>query len=92
MASGGSRYSAFYVATATGTTGSAYSCRTGLSQHRLFRNKVVVTNSASTDTLAHELGHHLINSGAHPAGTIMGARPRPTEITGPQCASIYARA
>lgn len=91
---GTARFSAFFAATASGISASGYSCRAGLGPAPLFRNKIVVLNSGSTDTLAHELGHHLIDSGAHsPADSIMAGRPRPTlRITDTQCGRIYGNA
>ena len=91
MASGAGRFSAFYVASISGVAASAYTCPTRFGAHGLARHKIIVSNTASTDTIAHELGHHLI-TGGHPAGGIMAPRPRPTEITGPQCALAYSRA
>ncbi len=91
---GGGQFSAFFVATATGTSGGGYSCPRSSNPHALFRNKIVVLNSGSTDTLAHELGHHLINPGSHrSAGTIMAGRPRLTlRLTDRQCNRIYSNA
>jgi Zn-dependent peptidase ImmA (M78 family) len=52
----------------------------------------VIVNTGDTSTLAHEIGHILLNSGAHPSGSIMQPRPRPNEITDPQCKTIYTNA
>ena len=90
------RMRAFFVSDVTGRANiNAYSlppyCATGAAAR--FVNTVVVQNTADTGTLAHELGHILLNSGAHPARTMMtAAAPTPTEITDPQCATIYRNA
>ena len=85
---------AFFVFSITGVSASGYSrppyCATGTAAP--FRNIIVVENSGDTSTLAHELGHILLNSGAHPSGSIMQPRPRPNEITDPQCTTIYSNA
>jgi hypothetical protein len=84
---------AFFVAT---STASGYSfppyCATGAASP--FRGLAVINNSGSTDTLAHELGHILIDSGSHnPAGSLMAPRPRPTlRLTDWQCNRIYNNA
>jgi hypothetical protein len=73
-------------------------CATGAG--RVVRDMAVVNNSGDTDTLAHEMGHILINSGSHrPAGSIMEPRQlhgnpqessRPTVIISDrQCDRIY---
>jgi hypothetical protein len=55
-----------------------------------------VSNSGASRTLAHELGHILINSGDHPADTNNLMHPTNTatgnELTAAQKASIYANA
>lgn len=88
------RFRAFFVSRLTGISASGYSlppyCATGTAAP--FRNVIVIENSGDNSTLAHELGHILLNSGAHPAGSIMQPRPRPNEITDPQCATIYRNA
>ncbi len=91
---GSGDFSAFFVETFSGTSGSGYSCRRGLNPHLHFRNKIVVRNNGDTDTLAHELGHHLINSRRHkPASSIMSGRPRRTvELTDWQCNRVYSNA
>jgi Domain of unknown function (DUF4157) len=90
----GARFQAFFVPTLIGQNASANSlppfCATGGAAP--FRNVTVIENSADDSTLAHEMGHMLLNSGAHPAGTIMQPRPRPNEITDPQCTTIYNNA
>ena len=89
----GSRIQAFFVPAMT-YNASGYSlppyCATGPAAP--FRNIAIVQNTGDTSTLAHEMGHILLNSGGHPAGTLMQPRPRPNEITDPQCAAIYANA
>lgn len=65
-------------------------CATGTAA--AFRNTAVIVNTGDSSTLAHELGHVLLNSGAHPAGTLMAPRPRPPGFTDPQCATIHANA
>jgi hypothetical protein len=90
----GARMRAIFARDFTGYAASGYSlppyCATGPAGP--YVNHIVVVNSGDTSTLAHELGHILLNSGAHPPGTIMGARPRPNEITDAQCATIHANA
>jgi hypothetical protein len=90
----GARMRAIFAQSFTGYNASGYSlppyCATGAAAP--YVNYAVIINSGDNSTLAHELGHILLNSGAHPAGTIMGSRPRPNEITDPQCATIYANA
>ena len=62
-----------------------------------FRYSAYVDNGGDSATLAHELGHILINSGAHPVGTVMGSRPaaparkRP-RFTDPQCTTLHSNA
>jgi Domain of unknown function (DUF4157) len=56
-----------------------------------------ITNSATGRTLGHEVGHILLNSGAHPAGTtnIMSPTnqaPVGETVTNPQCTTIYNNA
>jgi hypothetical protein len=89
------RYRAFFPATLSGGGAmSGYSippfCATGTAA--AFRNTAVIVNTGDSSTLAHELGHVLLNSGAHPAGTLMAPRPRPPGFTDPQCATIHANA
>lgn len=90
----GARFRAFFVSSITGYNASGYSmppyCATGAAAP--FRNMIVVQNTGDESTLAHELGHILLNSGGHPANTIMAPRPRPSEITDPQCNTIYNNA
>ena len=65
-------------------------CATGAAAP--FRNMAIIQNTGDTSTLAHEIGHILLNSGAHPAHTLMSGRPRPNELTDPQCSTIYKNA
>jgi hypothetical protein len=54
---------------------------------------IVVEDAPETDTLAHEIGHVLINTEEHPNLTIMtGAYPAPNELLERQCRRIYANA
>ena len=56
-------------------------------------NMIVVQDAPDTDTLAHEIGHVLINTEEHPNLTIMtGAYPAPNELLERQCRRIYANA
>jgi hypothetical protein len=88
------RIRAFFLSEISGYNASGYSlppyCATGAAG--VFRNVAVVENSGDDSTLAHEIGHILLNSGTHPARTIMAPRPRPNEITDPQCRTIYNNA
>jgi len=87
------RFQAFFVASVSGVNASGYSCPPATTPTALFRNKIIVNNSGSTDTFAHELGHHLINPGPHTAGTVMGVRPRPSlRLTDRQCNRVYQNA
>lgn len=90
------RFRAFFPATLSGGGGAAsgYSfppfCATGAAAG--FRNIAVIENSGDSSTLAHELGHILLNSSAHPGGTIMSGRPRPPRLTDPQCTTLHNNA
>ncbi|MDQ5821702.1 MAG: hypothetical protein M3540_09690, partial [Actinomycetota bacterium] len=91
----GARIQAFFVQTMTGYTPAGYSipryCATGPAAE--FRDVAVIQNSGDSSALAHEIGHILLNSGAHPANTLMQPRlPLPLEITDPQCLRIYNNA
>jgi Domain of unknown function (DUF4157) len=66
------------------------SCATGSA--RPFSRTMTIVNSGDTSTLAHELGHVLIDPGDHLVNTVMGVRPRPNEINNAQCAAIYRHA
>jgi len=93
------RFRAFFPGTFSGITASGYSfppfCATGPAA--AFRNVLVVNNGGDTASLAHELGHILLNSGAHPAGGLMTPRPaRPAmrlpRLSDPQCTTLYNNA
>ena len=91
----GARIQAFFVQGMTGTGAAGNSiprfCATGPAAP--FRGVTVIQNTADSSALAHEVGHILLNSGAHPAGTLMTpALPLPLEITDPQCRTIYNNA
>jgi Domain of unknown function (DUF4157) len=90
----GARIQAFFVPTITGYNASAFSlpryCATGAAAP--FRDTVIIENSGDDSTLAHEIGHILLNAGGHPAATLMAPRPRPNEITDAQCRTIYNNA
>lgn len=91
------RFRAFYPATFTGVNGSGYSCRPASTPHALMRNTAVVQNDGDTDSLAHELGHILINLGPHTATGLMSRRPalpawRLDQISNPHCTTLYNNA
>ena len=95
----GARFRAFFPATLSGMVASGYSyppfCATGPASP--FRNFLVAINTGDTTTLAHELGHILLNSPDHPAGSLMSPRPaapamRAPRLSDPQCTSIYNHA
>lgn len=91
------RFRAFYVATFTGVAGAAYACRAGLSPHPLLRNTLILENSADTATLAHELGHILINTSHTAAPTLMdptptGANTQIPTISEAHCTRAYNNA
>lgn len=89
-------FSAFFVASLSGLSASGYSCTGTSGVHALLRKKVVVANSGSTDTLAHELGHHLIRSDRlerHTLPGVMHARPRATvTLSDAQCNRVHRNA
>jgi|GEM_PF-1259762 len=93
----GARFRAFYVDTVSNIAAAAYSCRPGVSPHPLFRNTIVVANTADTATLAHELGHILINTD-HIAGpalmdaTATGAGTQIPAISDANCTTAYNNA
>ena len=89
------RIQSFFVQSLTGYTPAGFSlpryCATGPAAE--FRDTVVIQNNADASALSHEIGHILLNSGAHPAGTLMRPTlPLPLEITDPQCLRIYNNA
>jgi hypothetical protein len=97
-----SRMRVFFVATMTPATALANSlpsyCATGAATPYL--DYVEINNSALPDTLAHEFGHILLNSGNHtgivnPADTrnLMFAPGRTaSDLDATQCATIYGNA
>ena len=97
-----SRMRVFFVATMTPATALANSlpsyCATGAAAPYL--DYVEINNSALPDTLAHEFGHILLNSGNHagivnPADTrnLMFAPGRTaSDLDATQCATIYGNA
>jgi hypothetical protein len=97
-----SRMRVFYVATMTPNKGRANStppyCATGASAPYL--DYVEVNNTALPDTLAHELGHILLDSGRHsgivnPADTtnLMFAPGRTgSNLDATQCSTIFGNA
>ena len=94
-----SRMRVFYVATMTPSSALANSmppyCATGTTARYL--DYVEIRNAARPDTLAHELGHILLNSGAHagivnPADTtnLMFAPGRTgSNLDATQCATVF---
>ncbi|MDH3974173.1 MAG: DUF4157 domain-containing protein [Deltaproteobacteria bacterium] len=93
---GTGKISAYFVATVTGIAGGGFSCSTRAGTHALNRRKSVVNNSGSLDTLAHELGHQLIDRDSlerHTLPGIMHGRPRATvTLSDAQCNRIYHNA
>ena len=91
------RFHAFFPATFSGVNGSGYSCIASDSPHALMRNTAVVQNDGDTDSLAHELGHILINLGPHTATGLMSRRPaapawRVDQISDAHCTRLYRNA
>lgn len=91
------RFRAFFPATFTGVNGSGYSCIPSDSPAAMMRNTAVVQNDGDTDSLAHELGHILINLGPHTATGVMSPRPAPPawrvdEISDAHCTRLYNNA
>lgn len=97
-----SRMRVFFVETFSPTTALGYSkppfCATGIAAP--YVNHVVLPNNALSDTLAHEFGHVLLNSGAH-AGIDNSADNRnlmfapgrtASDLDASQCATIYGNA
>jgi hypothetical protein len=58
------------------------------------RGMVVMGNTATTDVLAHEIGHILTNAGHHAGSNLMNpsSRPRDVRLDNPQCNRIYHNA
>lgn len=91
------RFRAFFPGTFSGFNASGYSCNPSSSPTPLLRNTAVVQNNADTDSLAHELGHILIDLGPHTATGLMSPRPaspawRLDEISNPHCTRLYNHA
>ena len=92
------RYRAFFPATFSGfPNASGYSCNPSNSPTALLRNTAVVQNDADTDSLAHELGHILINLEPHTSTGLMSVRPplparRLDEISNAHCTRLYNNA
>lgn len=93
----GARFRAFFPATFSGVNGSGYSCIPSHAPTPLFRNTAVVQNDGDTDSLAHELGHILINLGPHTAVGLMSPRPalpawRLDQISDAHCTRLHSNA
>lgn len=85
------RIQAYFVPAFKGFKESAYSYPRYCTADK-WLGTTIISNSADDSTLAHEIGHILLDSGRHPKDTIMGERPRPNEITDKQCKRIYESA
>lgn len=91
-----SRMRVFLVATGSGYGGAGYSlppyCATGSA--RPYVNHVVLSNSvsATTNPLAHEFGHILLNNGAHPTFPDLMAPSGGATLSAADCATCYANA
>lgn len=91
-----SRMRVFLVASFTGSAGAGYSipsyCATGA--ERPYVNYVVLSNavSSTTNPLAHEFGHILLDSGAHTASPNLMAPSGGTVLSATDCATCYANA
>jgi Domain of unknown function (DUF4157) len=92
-----SRIRAFYVASiSSGSRADSYPpyCATGTAAP--LSGMVTVSNSGASRSLAHELGHILLNSATHPADTTNLMNPTNTatdnKLTPSQCATIYTNA
>ncbi|MGB8463890.1 MAG: hypothetical protein WCE49_03010, partial [Terrimicrobiaceae bacterium] len=91
-----SRMRVFYVATLDPTTAAGYSkppfCATGNASP--YVNYVVLSNSASSSTnpLAHEFGHILLDSGNHETPPNLMAPAGGTDLTPTQCVTVYGNA
>jgi hypothetical protein len=87
---------AFYPATFSGSGAGGYSvpafCATGPAAP--LRGMVVLRNVTTREDLAHEIGHTLLNSGAHPAANLMSpfSGRAVVPLTDAQCTTIYANA
>lgn len=91
-----SRMRVFLVQTFSGYSPAAYSippfCAGGSASP--YVNHVVLQNTSSgvTNPLAHELGHILLNSGAHTTSPDFMAPSGGTVISGPDCATAFGNA
>jgi hypothetical protein len=83
---------AFFVPSLPGASGYSIPRFCAIGGYAPYRGIAVIQNSGDASTLAHEAGHILLDSGGHPSNTIMQPRPRPNEITDPQCTTIYNNA
>jgi hypothetical protein len=93
------RIRVFYPATFTGLSARGYSlnpgCATGAAA--AIREMAVVQNSGTERTLAHELGHILLDTVAHRTGTTNVMVPTATAplaetLTDTQCTTVYRNA
>jgi hypothetical protein len=94
---GGGDFMAYFIQNTEGSDTGGLTCDTTAGVHVSKRRVSLIHDSGSTDTLAHELGHHLITraqSDDHNApGSPMQGRPRLTLTFLPvECDQIYARA
>jgi hypothetical protein len=91
-----SRMRVFLVETGSGYPGAGFSippyCATGSASR--YVNHVVLSNSvsATTNPLAHEFGHILLNSGAHTTSPDLMAPSGGTVISAADCATAYSNA
>jgi hypothetical protein len=86
------RIQAYFVPEFKGITEAAHSYPRSCSPGK-WAGTAVISNSADSSTLAHEIGHILLDPGPHKKGTLMETPPpRPNEITDQQCKRIYDNA
>ena len=94
----GSRLRAFYVLDiGSHARAESYPPFCAVGGAAVIRNMIKVTNTGTGRTLAHEVGHILLNSGAHPAGATnvmspTNAAPLGETFSDTQCTAIYANA
>ena len=93
----GARFHAFFPATFSGIVSSGYSCIASQTPHPLMRNTAIIQNDGDTDSLAHELGHILINLGPHTTTGLMSPRPpspawRLDQVSDAHCTKLYKNA
>lgn len=94
------RFRAFFVGSLNGSImpASAYSCEPGAGVLALKRNRPIISNTGDSASLAHELGHLLIQfPGPHPGTGLMSGRPAAPATRSPAindgfCTSAYLRA